>query len=231
MVSTIIVAAGKGTRLKGEVRKQYLTIAGRPILSHTLGAFSACSCIDEILLVAPEKDFDFIRDRILSCVDFNKPFRLVQGGLERQDSVYQGLRALRHTGGIVVIHDGVRPLVQPEQITDCVHGAVRFGSCIMGIPVHDTLKRVDESGFIRETVERASLWLVQTPQAFQYDLIKNAHERARKDGRKGTDDAFLVEQTGQHVKMIKGSPLNIKITTQDDLILAESIIKSNSLIY
>lgn len=226
MVSAIIVAAGKGTRLKGSVPKQYLALGGRPVLWHTLSAFSNCETVDDIFLVVPEKDFGFVRSHVVSLQKFSKPVRLVAGGPERNDSVYSGLQAVEEKDGIVIIHDGVRPFVQSAQITACVQGAYDHGACMVGIPAVDTLKRVSASGFVQETVKRDFVWHAQTPQAFQSRLIKEAHLRFREKSAVATDDALLVEQSGLPVRILEGSPWNIKITTKEDFALAEAILAS-----
>lgn len=230
MASAIIVAAGRGTRMKDAVRKQYLMLAGRPILAHTLRVFDACADIESIYLVVPETDFDFCRSRILSRKGFIKRTELVPGGTERQESVYIGLQAIDGlTDNIVVIHDGVRPFILQEQVSACIAGAKDAGACILGIPVSDTLKKVDGSGCVLETVKRESIWQAQTPQAFQFDLILNAHQRARDDGYRGTDDALLVERMGKNVQVISGSRRNIKITNKEDLVLARALLQAQYL--
>jgi 2-C-methyl-D-erythritol 4-phosphate cytidylyltransferase len=231
MVSVIIVAAGKGVRMKEALRKQYLSLAGRPILSHTLLVFDRCRGINEIFLVVPGEDLDFCYKHILLPLTLQKKINLIPGGPERQDSVYNGLLAITDKKSIVVIHDGVRPFVQPGHITACINGARHYGACVMGIPVYDTLKRVNDSGWIDKTIKRDTIWLVQTPQAFQYERIVLAHERARKDGYFGTDDALLVERLGKNVKMIQGSRYNIKITTREDLVLAKAILETEAKVY
>ena len=229
MVSAIIVAAGRGTRMNDTVPKQYLSLSGRPIIAHTLLAFDRCSEIDSIFLTVPEKDIDFCQKKILSPLHLVKKIKLVPGGAERQDSVYNGLMAIdRSMFNIVVIHDGVRPFVRPEHLTECIKCAEKSDACIFGIPVSDTLKRVNESGYIDQTLDRESAWRAQTPQAFRLELIIEAHKRARKDGFKGTDDALLVERMGKRIKMMKGSRLNVKITTEEDLIFARAIVQSEN---
>ena len=223
-VSAIIVAGGKGLRMNEATRKQYLMLAGIPILSHTIAVFDACDSVGEIFLVIPEQDFDFCRRHILSLLSIRKNIRLVPGGDERQDSVYNGLIALDPKTEIALIHDGVRPFVRHEQIVACIRGAELSGACILGIPAFDTLKQVDNAGDIQNTIARDTVWLAQTPQTFRYDLILAAHESARIAGYSGTDDASLLERLGKKVKIIMGSRYNIKITTPEDLRLADAII-------
>ncbi|MCP4104565.1 MAG: 2-C-methyl-D-erythritol 4-phosphate cytidylyltransferase [Desulfobacteraceae bacterium] len=226
MASAIIVAGGKGIRMNSRVRKQYLSIDGRPILAHTLMHFALCSIINNIYLVVPEEDIDFCYEQILSPFNLKKSgIQIVAGGAERQDSVCNGLMAADSKDGIVVIHDGVRPFVTPDLITACIKGAEEFGACIPGIPAFDTLKQVNEKGYIETTLPRDVVWLAQTPQAFQYDLIIRAHKTAKNDRYMGTDDASLVERIGKKVKMITGSRRNIKITNKEDIAIAQAIIK------
>lgn len=220
--AAIIVAGGKGSRMGGAIKKQYLPLAGIPILSRTLLKFDACEAVQEIVLAAPEADMAFCRAEIISCC--RKRVTLVAGGAERQESVYNGLLAVENSLRIVTVHDGVRPFITPEQITSCIREARRSGACIIATPVTDTLKRAESSGMIRETVERKNLWMAQTPQAFLYRTIRDAHEAARRDGYRGTDDAGLVERIGKQVKIIPGDPGNIKITIQAELALAEAVL-------
>ena len=227
MVSAIIVAAGKGIRMKGATRKQYLELAGQPILSYSLITFDACTLIGEIFLVVPKEDIDVCQNKIISVLNLKKKVHLVSGGVYRQDSVYNGLLSISNKTNTVVIHDGVRPFIRPEDLTSCIVCAKDVGACTLGTPVNDTLKRVDKSQIIEETMDRESVWLIQTPQAFQYDLILKAHETARRDGVVGTDDASLVERLGKGVKIIKGSKLNIKITVKEDLVVANALIDAS----
>jgi len=223
MVSAIIVAAGKGVRMKGRMRKQYLDLSGRPVLGHSVMTFDACSLIDEIFIVVPEDEIDYCQNNIVSLLDLKTRVNLIPGGVQRQDSVYNGLQAIDKNTGTVVIHDGVRPFIHPEKLTACIFGAKDFGACILAIPASDTLKRVNKSGVIESTLFRENIWLAQTPQAFRYGLIVKAHETARRDGYTGTDDASLVERLGKDVKIINGSKFNIKITNQEDLDLARAM--------
>ena len=225
MVAAIIVAAGKGVRMQDSMRKQYLPLAGLPIIAHTLTIFGNCDLIDHIYLIIPRDDFVFCRESILGRIKLTGSVKLVTGGARRQESVYRGLQQIDPDCRIVIIHDGVRPFVQHDQIAACINGAREFGSCVLGIPAYDTLKQVDKSGNIVNTRARDSIWLAQTPQAFRYDLIKKAHDQARQDGYQGTDDASLVERLGAAVKIIRGSRRNIKITNQEDLIIARALLE------
>jgi 2-C-methyl-D-erythritol 4-phosphate cytidylyltransferase len=224
MVSAIIVAAGKGIRMKGTMRKQYLDLSGRPVLAHSIMAFDSCSQVEEIFLVVPKEDIEYCQNKILSLLDLKNQINLVYGGAKRQDSVYNGLKAINKDTDTVVIHDGVRPFIQAEDLKECILGSKKFGACILGTPASDTLKSVDKSDIIETTLPREYIWLAQTPQAFQYDLILKAHETARRDGYIGTDDASLVERLGADVKIIDGSRFNIKITKKEDLDVAKAVL-------
>jgi len=223
MVSAIIVASGKGIRMKGSMRKQYLDLSGRPVLAHSIMTFDSCGLVDEIFLVIPKEDVEYCQNKILSLLDLNNQINLVHGGAERQDSVYNGLQAISKNTDTVVIHDGVRPFIKPEELKECILGSKKFGACILGTPASDTLKSVDKSDIIETTLPRENIWLAQTPQAFQYDLILKAHETARRDRYVGTDDASLVERLGEDVKIINGGRFNIKITKKEDLAVAKAM--------
>jgi 2-C-methyl-D-erythritol 4-phosphate cytidylyltransferase len=224
-VYAIIVAAGKGIRMSDTVRKQYIALDGVPMLSRTLSAFNRCGPIDRIIMAVPKDDIDFCRNEILPAANIKKEPLLVIGGTQRQDSVYNSLQAIEMDDGIVLIHDGVRPFVNPEDLLVCINGAREHGACILGIPAFDTVKHVNAKNEIIETQKRDTLWLAQTPQAFQVKLIKKAHEIAKQEGFMGTDDASLVERLGAVVKIMPGSRRNIKITNQEDLKLARAILK------
>lgn len=228
MVSAIIVAAGKGVRMNDTVRKQYLDLAGRPILAYSLMAFDECDKIDSIFLIIPKEDLDYCQKNILPLLKLQKKVHLVPGGAQRQDSVYNGLQALDDKTDTVVIHDGVRPFISSEQLLACIIGATETGACILGVPASDTMKRVGKSGTIEKTLARDDVWLAQTPQAFQYHLIIKAHEKAQQDGYSGTDDSLLVERLGVSVKMIKGGKGNIKITSREDLKLARAMLQAKN---
>ncbi len=225
MVYAIIVAAGEGIRMSNTVRKQYIALDGIPILSRTLGVFDRCDLIDRIIMAVPKDDIDYCRNEIIPAANMKKEAILVIGGARRQDSVYNSLKAIETDDDIVLIHDGVRPFVNQEHLVACIKGAQKHGACILGIPAFDTVKQVNEKNEILDTQKRDSLWLAQTPQAFQLELIKRAHEIAKQEGFTGTDDASLVERLGGIVKIIPGSRNNIKITNQEDLKLAQALLQ------
>lgn len=226
-VCAIIVAAGSGTRMVGvgPGRKQYMEIDdGQPVLAMTLSVFDRCAAVDRMVLVVPESDISFCRERIQEPMKIGKPVTTVPGGARRRHSVQLGLAAadLRDED-IAVIHDGVRPFVSDTLLTRCVREAARTGACIVGIPVIDTVKRVDAEGYIVDTLPREAIWRAQTPQAFRYRLIRQAHAAAGEADADAPDDAFLLERLGIRVKIIPGSVHNIKLTTPEDLPFARVI--------
>ncbi|CAN2050287.1 2-C-methyl-D-erythritol 4-phosphate cytidylyltransferase [Candidatus Magnetomoraceae bacterium gMMP-1] len=225
MTIAVIVAAGSGLRMKMKLPKQYIEMDGRPILWHTLKVFGKCPEIEKIFLVVPEKDHDYCFNKIVNLLKLSQDIQIVSGGKTRQDSVYNGLKAIKNHNDLVIIHDGVRPFVNEKQISACIHSAQKHGAAILARPAYDTLKRLDESKNIVQTIERKEIWLAQTPQTFQYDLILKAYKMAYKEGVKATDDAMLVERIGYPVKVIEGSQYNIKITTPEDLKIASALLK------
>ncbi len=221
----IVVAAGKGQRMGADISKQFIMLVDKPIIVHTLLAFERQPLIEAVVLVVAPCDINYVQRHIMGRYSFAKPITIIGGGAERQHSVYNGLKALPEDAGMVVIHDGVRPLITGEMIETSIHAASMYGAAVVGMPMKDTVKKVDTKHFVLHTPERETLWMVQTPQTFQYKLIKEAHEKANKDGFLGTDDGMLVERLGHSVKMVEGSYHNIKITTQEDLILASELIR------
>jgi 2-C-methyl-D-erythritol 4-phosphate cytidylyltransferase len=228
MVTAIIVAAGKGVRMQSRQRKQYLPLADVPILAHTLKVFCECERVNRIHLVIPRNDVEYCRKHILDRFQPQPNITLISGGERRQNSVYNGLQQITSDCRVVVIHDGVRPFVQPDQITACIDGALKFGACILAVPAQDTLKQTDRSGHIVGTLARDTIWLAQTPQAFRRDLIQKAHEQAMLEGFEGTDDASLVERLNQTVAIHPGSRQNMKITNKEDLIIARTLLNDPS---
>ncbi len=220
-VGAIIPAAGRGKRIGASVPKQFLEIQGKPLLHHTLTVFASCKLIDYVVLVMPRTDVDETGDDWLNKYEIVR--EVVVGGEQRQDSVYNGFNSLEEETGIVVVHDGVRPFTTPQMITATVEAAQQHGAAITAIPVSDTVKQAAD-GFVKQTVSRDGLWRVQTPQAFQCGLLKQAFKKAKKDSYYGTDEGSLVEYLGERVKIVPGSELNIKITRKEDLILGESLL-------
>ena len=216
----LIVSAGKGHRFIEGKKKQFHLLAEKPILVHTLDKFEACSLIHSILLVVGEEDMDYCLEEIIEKYHYKKISQIVPGGKRRQDSVKNGVEFLSKDTEIVVIHDGVRPFVTKEMIQDSIRSAIRFGAVVLAMPVKETIKMAQPDGTVLKTLDRESLWQIQTPQAFRVDVIKEAYHKATEDGFVGTDDASLVERLGVKVHILPGSYTNIKITTPEDLILA-----------
>ena len=224
----LIVAAGRGARMGAGRPKQFLDLAGAPVLVHVLAVFDRAASIDRIVLVLPAWELDTCRQQIVAPLGLRTPVELVGGGAERQNSVYNGLAALATEADdeVVAIHDGVRPFIAADLIDLCIREARHHGSCIPVIPVTETVKRVDADGFVIESADRRGLRLAQTPQVFRLDLIRRAHEAARHGGLSATDDAALVESIGVRVQTIPGDRFNIKITTPEDLALARGILSA-----
>ncbi len=226
-LSALIPAAGMGRRMESSTNKQYLDLGGRPILAHTLALFEHDPLVARIVIVSPRDEIAYCRQEVVERFGFAKVEDIVPGGAERQDSVRNGLQALDCAADhVVLIHDGVRPLLPARLIAGVAAGAARSrGGCVVGVPVKDTVKQVVD-GQIQGTPERTRLWLAQTPQAFLCRTIREAHEQAAREGFRGTDDASLVERLGLPVAMLQGSYRNIKITTPEDLILARAFLQS-----
>lgn len=225
VVSVVIPAAGKGTRMGLRQNKQYMDILGKPILARTVQAFEECSLIDEIIIVSGKNEIAYCKENIVGKYGFRKVREVIAGGATRQQSVYNGLRHVSGNCGIVLIHDGARPFINEDCIAACIKEAEENGAACAAVPLKDTIKRSDAEGFVEQTVNRSSLWSVQTPQSFRYGLIIEAHRKAEAEGFDGTDDAVLAERLGYKVKLVMCSYYNIKITTKEDLTIAETICK------
>ena len=224
-VTALIPAAGMGKRMGKAMAKQFLPLGDKPMLSHTLLVFQRSSEIDEIIPILSEDDMEMCLKDVIEAFHITKVRTLVVGGRERQDSVYNGLRKVEKDAAVVLVHDGVRPFVTQQMIRECVEAA-RQGDCVaVGVPLKDTVKEVDRAGIVRRTLERSRLWAIQTPQAFPLRVLRQAYDESYKKKVFGTDDATLVERAGNSVRVIMGSYENIKITTPEDLILAEEILK------
>jgi 2-C-methyl-D-erythritol 4-phosphate cytidylyltransferase len=222
--SVIIAAGGKGTRMGTKGGKQFLHIDGKTVLERTVHAFENCDAINEIIIVTVKEDVEKCRYEIIEKCKFSKVVSIVEGGQERQESVYNGLKAINVNCDIVLIHDGARPFVSDKTIKNSIVAAKEHGAVCVAVPVKDTIKMVSDC-FIEKTLERSKLWAIQTPQAFKKSVIIRAHESALKEGFMGTDDAVLAEHIGYKVKIVEGDYFNIKITTREDLAIADAIIK------
>ena len=217
----IVLAAGQGKRMKSKVQKQYLLIKEKPVLYYTLSAFENSPLITEIILVTGKDEIAYCQKEIVENYGFSKVQKIVAGGKERYHSVYEGIKAIE-TADYVFIHDGARPFVDGEMITRVCDAVAEFKACVVGMPVKDTIKIADDAGFAEQTPDRRKVWQIQTPQTFEYQLIKGAYEKLLEDEPEGiTDDAMVVETMTDHkVKLVEGSYRNIKITTPEDLDIA-----------
>src|SRR4030042_1123625 len=224
----VIVSAGKGVRFMEGQKKQFYFLGGKPILAHTLDKFETCPLIRSILLVVSQEDMDICLKEVIEKYKFKKVSQIVPGGKRRQESVKNGIDALPKDADMVVIHDGVRPFVTRAMIEDSIRSAVRYGAVVLAMPVKDTIKISNPDGTVLKTLDRESLWQIQTPQTFQAHLIKEAFHKAIEDGFIGTDDASLVERLGVKVHILPGSYTNIKITTKEDLMLAHLFLSVSS---
>lgn len=225
--SAIVLAAGKGSRMKSDVHKQFMLLGGKPVLYYSLRCFQASSLIDEIILVTSEDMIDYCRNEIVDRYSFNKVKKIVSGGKERYDSVYAGLQACS-SPGLVCVHDSARPFITEEILKRGIETAESTGACIVGVPAKDTMKLADDNNDVEQTVPREKIWIVQTPQIFSYSLLRNAYEAARAKGMAGiTDDAMVIErETDCKVRFALGSYRNIKITTPEDLVIGEAFLSS-----
>lgn len=224
-VSAIVVAAGKGKRMERNYNKQYISLNGKPILVHTLMQFEKHGEIDEVIVVVGQGEVSFCKENIVEKNQLHKVKKVVAGGKERYHSVSNGLQALGEESEVVIIHDGARPFVTGEIINKSIDAAKTHGASIVGVPVKDTIKTIDEEGFVKDTLRRDTLWSIQTPQTFRKDLILQAHQKRERENLSVTDDAMLVEALGMKVKMVLGSYENMKITTPEDLEIGQGILK------
>ena len=222
MVSAIILAGGKGKRMGKDISKQFILVKDKPIIYYTIKMFSDCKLIDEIILVLPKDEIENCKKEVLEKYSL-KVDKIIEGGKERQDSVYNGLKALKNSD-IVLIHDGARPFVSEKIILEGIENAKKYGAAAPGVMPKDTIKVKDELSFSKETLKRESLIAIQTPQVFKKDIIVKCHERVREDNISVTDDTMVVEKYGYKVYLYDGDYTNIKVTTPEDLILCEYLV-------
>ena len=224
--TAIVLAAGQGKRMHSKIQKQFLEIGGKPILYYSMECFQKSPLIQDIILVTGEDMISYCQSEIVEKYGFTKVCKVTAGGKERYESVYAGLLCCQDTD-YVYIHDGARPFVTEEMIQRGYEAVKRTNACVMGMPSKDTVKLADPSGYIKETPDRKIVWNIQTPQIFSYDLIRGAYESIRKkDMSNVTDDAMVVEQeTGTKILLVEGSYQNIKITTPEDLAVAEAFLR------
>lgn len=225
--SAIIVAAGSGVRLGHATPKAFVPLGGIPLLRYSLASVARVAAIGEVVVTTPSGMESAARAEVVAA-GLTLPVKLTPGGAQRQDSVRIALALTSALAEIVVVHDAARPFATPASFTAVIEAAARGGGAIAAIALADTLKRVDERGLIHATVARAELWQAQTPQAFRRSLLVEAHRRAHSEALTATDDADLVERIGATVVVVSGSALNFKITTADDLRLAQALVASGA---
>lgn len=241
--TAIVLAAGSGRRMNSGVAKQYMPLGGKPLIWYALHAIEESSVIDDCVLVAGQEDIvsGYVKEEIVDHFGFQKVTSIVPGGAERYDSVYNALRAIAETrtaaaeeGGYVFIHDGARPFLTEEILERCLAEVERTGACVAGMPVKDTIKIVDANAYTEQTPDRNTLWQMQTPQVFESALITEAYEGLMQEresllaaGVKITDDAGVVELLMERpVKLVEGSYRNIKVTTPEDIVVAEAFLEA-----
>lgn len=219
--TAIILAAGKGARMNSDIQKQYMSICGKPLLYYPLKTFYE-GPVDEIILVVGRGEIEYCKKNIIDKYNFKKVAKIVEGGTERYESVYNGLQAVGECD-IIAIHDGARPFVTAENIADSIKCAAKYGACVVGTPVKDTIKTVDDDFTIVSTPVRKTLWIAQTPQTFRYNIIKSAYDRMIADKNQDiTDDAMVAEiYENVRARFVMGSYKNIKVTTPEDIDIAE----------
>lgn len=208
----------------GHIPKQFLSLGGVPILVHSLRVLEAVPAITYIILAVPETEREYCLDEIVTRYQISKVTKIVAGGERRQDSVRHGLMEVRDGVDMVLVHDAVRPLITREVVERVIARATETGAAIAAIPMRDTVKRVGQEGMIDATIDRAPLWLAQTPQAFRTSLLREAHRKAHLERFHATDDAQLMEWMGFPVAVVEGSEENIKITRPQDLAVGEAIL-------
>lgn len=223
----IIVSAGSGNRMGSAVKKQYLLLDAKPILYYTLKAFQLNKNIKEIILVTPEDDMDYCKKEIIDLYNLSKVLKIIPGGKTRELSVYNGLKAINNVNcDIVVIHDGVRPFIEYKAIDDGIKYAWLYGVSACGVKLKDTIKIINKNNFIKYTLNRDELISIQTPQCFKYEIIKAAFEKLKMSLEDFTDDTSVTTQYGKKAYVYQGNYENIKITTKEDLMLAEIFLKN-----
>ena len=223
--TAIVLAAGQGKRMNSQIQKQFLELGGYPVLYYALRCFQESPLITEIILVTGKENVSYCEKEVVEKYGFSKVSAVTAGGKERYDSVYAGLLACGSCD-YVFIHDGARPFIDAGILERGLEGAKKTGACVVGMPSKDTVKIADADGFVAETPNRSCVWNIQTPQIFSYKIIREAHESIRKKDMSAiTDDAMVVEQeAGIKVNLVEGSYQNIKLTTPEDLLIAEAFL-------
>jgi 2-C-methyl-D-erythritol 4-phosphate cytidylyltransferase len=207
-----------------DTKKPYLKIGSKPILAHTIEVFEKSFLVDDIFIVVADEDRKRCEEEVINPYHFHKVSDVLAGGKTRQASVFNALQRTSDDTDIIVVHDGVRPFVTAKIIAAAVESASQYGAAIAAVPVKDTIKVADQDNFVQSTLDRSQLWAIQTPQVFRREILMKAHLQAWEHNIDATDDAALVEQLGYKVKLVMGSYRNIKITTPEDLVVAETLI-------
>lgn len=225
-ITAVIAAAGQGSRIKAGVNKQFLELLGKPVLIHTLEIFEKCSLIDDVILITQPGEESYCQD-LINEYYLSKITKIVAGGQERQYSVACGLEQISDRCDIVAVHDGARPLLLCSHLIKIlqIQATSKEDGAILAVPVKDTTKESIDGKIVKCTLDRSKLWMVQTPQVFKKDVLTSAYQKALEEGFIGTDDASLAERYGFKIRLVEGSYENIKITTPEDLDLAELILK------
>lgn len=227
MVTAIFPAAGQGKRMKAGMNKVFMELAGMPIFIRTLLKFSKCEAIDKLVVVVAPDEVSFISG-VLDKVSGLKPYKVVAGGSERQYSVRNGLAAVDPATEIVLVHDAARPMVSHETILKTIETAREIGGAVAGVPAKNTIKICDDDALVQSTPDRNYLWEIQTPQGFRFEVLAEAHQQAENEGFLGTDEASLVERMGSPVKIVESDYKNIKITTPEDILIAEAFLREET---
>lgn len=224
-LAVVVAAAGTGSRMGGKIKKQFLLLNSKPVLYHSLNVFEEMNLIDEVVLVAHPQELEYCQKEIVEKYRFHKVKAVVAGGDTRQQSVWNGLKAVNQNTHIVAIHDGARPLVTEALFLALLKEAREWGAAIPGVPVRDTVKMVDGDDFVVRTLDRSVIMGIQTPQAFNYEELVKAYEMARDEQVEASDDASLFERYIGRVKVVPGDYSNLKITTREDLVIAEGLLR------
>jgi len=224
VVSAIILAGGRGTRMGSDISKQFIEVDGKPMLYYTLNTFINSELIKEIILVLPKNEIEYCKINVLDKYNLNVN-KIVEGGKERQDSVYNALKEVGNSE-LVLIHDGARPFTTDRIIEEGIIFARKYGAAAPGVTPKDTIKVIDSNNFSKETPNRNILVSIQTPQVFKTDMIISCHEKVREENVKVTDDTMVVERYNHKVYIYNGDYENIKVTTKEDLILAEKLVNA-----
>lgn len=220
----VIAAAGLGSRMNSKLNKQYMMIKGRPVLAYALDTFENFDSVESIVVVANPAEIEYCENEIIKKYAYQKVMGVIPGGRERQDSVWLGMNAFENRTGLLAIHDGARPLLTKQLLEELLLAAHRWDAAVPGVLARDTLKMVDDEGFVVNTLNRASIVAVQTPQVFKFEMLWKAFEMAYAEGIYGTDDAFLFEKYIGRVKIVKSDNRNLKITTPEDIAVAQSLL-------